>query len=295
VCCAIVGHCFGGPPVKKAAFAIAAIASLFGRSALAADMAVKSPLAQPLQAYGWTGFYVGGDVGYAWATGTDSITDPDGGGIGFPPGFGVLALTNQNRDSAIGGGLIGFNYQFAPTWVIGLEGDWSWTDLQRGGSITGLSNGVIAVPTGFASAEVSNKDISSVRGRLGYAFGDWLTYVTGGAAFAKFNYSGDFGCSLGLPCTLPVHAPISFSKNVSGAVLGAGVEHKFANTPWSFGVEYLYYHFGGSANMNALVVNAAGNPEGFNTCGCETYSFGSQDVSSIRARLTYQFGWPAAK
>lgn len=270
-----------------------AMAMLIGTPALAADMAVKAPPVSP--ALSWTGFYVGGDVGFASATGTETITDPSPGGIGFPPGFGVETLSNQNRDGAIGGGLIGFNYQFAPTWVIGLEGDWSWTNLQRGGSIAGLSNGVFAVPTSFAFANLTDKNISSIRGRFGYAAGDWMMYLTGGAAFAKFDYSGDFGCTLGLPCTIPVHAPISFSKDVSGAVVGAGVEHKFADTSWSLGVEYLYYHFGSGANRNALVVNAAGNPEGFNTCGCVTYSFGSENISSIRARLTYQFGWPTGK
>jgi outer membrane immunogenic protein len=47
--------------------------------------------------YNWTGFYVGGHLGVGWA---------DGGSSGF-----------------LGGGQVGFNYQFNPQWVLGVEAD----------------------------------------------------------------------------------------------------------------------------------------------------------------------------
>ena len=52
--------------MKNAAIKIAVIAALIGTPALAADMAVKAPPPVSASAYSWTGFYVGGNVGYGW-------------------------------------------------------------------------------------------------------------------------------------------------------------------------------------------------------------------------------------
>ena len=43
--------------------------------------------------------------------------------------FGEFSISDSFKKSAfVGGGYIGYNWQFAPTWVAGIEGDWSWTD-----------------------------------------------------------------------------------------------------------------------------------------------------------------------
>ena len=51
--------------MKKLATAIAAIA-LIGTPAFAADMAVKAPPPPPAPIYNWTGWYVGGNIGFGW-------------------------------------------------------------------------------------------------------------------------------------------------------------------------------------------------------------------------------------
>src|SRR6186713_867469 len=56
----------------------------------------------------WAGFYIGGHLGGGW--GEDS------------------------NSAFIGGGQIGYNFQFAPNWVLGIEADISGTDA--GGTIT---------------------------------------------------------------------------------------------------------------------------------------------------------------
>jgi outer membrane immunogenic protein len=62
--------------MKKLAIAIAAIA-LIGTPAFAADMPLKAPPPAPAPVYNWTGFYVGGNVGYSWGKAdTDFSADP---------------------------------------------------------------------------------------------------------------------------------------------------------------------------------------------------------------------------
>ena len=102
-------------------------------------------------------------------------------------------------DSAfLAGAHLGYNWQGPRNIVIGIEGDVSFLD---------------------------NVDyLATVRGRLGYAFGPRLLYVTGGAAFIGFdeNLSGD--------------------DSDTGWVGGLGIEHKLRENV-SIGAEGLYYGF----------------------------------------------------
>ena len=46
--------------------------------------------------------------------------------------FGAFPIAgNTGRSSAIGGFQAGYNWQFAPTWVAGLEADWSWANRRQ--------------------------------------------------------------------------------------------------------------------------------------------------------------------
>ena len=60
--------------MQKLAVAIAAVATLTGASAFAADMAVKAPPLPPLAVPNWTGFYIGGALGGKWANTTWTTT-----------------------------------------------------------------------------------------------------------------------------------------------------------------------------------------------------------------------------
>ena len=87
------------------------------QSASSADVAVRP--AAPLLAPIWTGFYVGGNVGSAWAHDetTISTTIPVGGGIGVS-----APLTSQSETGFIGGVQGGYNYQWG-MFVLGIEAD----------------------------------------------------------------------------------------------------------------------------------------------------------------------------
>ena len=83
--------------------------------------------------------------------------------------------------------------------------------------------------------------LGSVRGRLGYAFDNWLLFGTGGWAFTNIRHTNDFG------------AGDSFDNNRSGWTVGGGIE--YALTPnWTTRLDYRYFDFGSysrSAPTNA--------------------------------------------
>ena len=96
-------------------------AAMFSGAAMAADISrpvYKAPPAGALPVtYDWTGFYIGGHVGYGWA-------DKD-----WRDAFGLA--TTHKADGFLGGGQVGFNYQINQ-FVLGVEGDVSWANLKGG-------------------------------------------------------------------------------------------------------------------------------------------------------------------
>lgn len=103
----------------------------------------------------WSGAYAGVHLGYVE---TSLSYHPDTWPV-YEPDFGDLKL----------GVLAGYNLSF-DRWVVGVEGDVSFLDATE-------SFGPIA--------EFSVGTQSSLRLRVGYATGNALYYVTGGAAFAE--------------------------------------------------------------------------------------------------------------
>ena len=77
----------------------------------------------PVRLFSWTGCYVGGNIG--WGRGRETVSIPNlGETTGVPALAGVsLGPVTGNTSGVLGGGQVGCNYQFAPNWVIGFEGD----------------------------------------------------------------------------------------------------------------------------------------------------------------------------
>jgi hypothetical protein len=99
-------------PMKRILGGIVVGAAL-SASALAADQPTKTPAVNPV--YSWTGCYLGGHVGGGW--GRTDFSDPDREFV-TTPGKAIRVGTN----GVLGGGQVGCDWQFAPNWVIGIEG-----------------------------------------------------------------------------------------------------------------------------------------------------------------------------
>ncbi len=277
--------------MKKLLIAGAAFAALIGTPALGADMALKAA-PPPAPVWSWTGFYLGANVGGAWANhSTFTMSDPLASFV-----FAPFSFSTNSPSSAIGGVHGGYNYQVGPSWLVGLEADFSWTGLKlTGNSPMTATAGGGAVPNANAFDNTKVKDIGTVRGRLGVlATPAWLFYVTGGYAYADIGYQGGWAC--GPPgCTGAQFLSVaSFSKWVSGWVAGAGTEYHIGGTGWILGAEYLYYGLNDGANSVTLLtsVPAAAGAGGCTSAApipCNPVSFGRFGVQELRARLSYKF------
>jgi outer membrane immunogenic protein len=229
--------------MKKFAAGCVAFGVLFAaQCAGAADLSVaplytKAPPALAAPAYNWSGFYLGVNGGGGWG---HSNWD--------------TSATRIGTSGGLAGGTAGYNYQFNNNVVLGLEGDVDWAHLNG----TNTSAGCVAGCT------TGDTWLSTVRGRLGYAFGGIMPYVTGGLAVGDIKAS-----TPGFP---------GASTTNTGWTAGGGVEVALPGTSnWTAKAEYLHVDLGR-----------------FN-CGVNCNGTPTDNVSShndiVRAGVNYRFGW----
>src|SRR5450631_2126410 len=92
-------------------------------------MPAKTPVynAPQATAFNWTGFYAGGSVGARWST-------VDWTNTSFAAGLTNVLNNNPTslgNASARVGGYFGYNWQFAPAWLVGLEADIAWANSNK--------------------------------------------------------------------------------------------------------------------------------------------------------------------
>ena len=184
--------------MKKLLTTFAAFTALTA-AASAADLPRRAapPVFTPVPVFTWTGFYAGFNAGYGFDAGSNSnaYVLPAGSVIGSAGTNGVLRLNNGRNETEgfVGGGQIGYNYQFTPGsgLVVGIEADAQYTDFnRRGGASTYTfvgTNGLAFTPPAAAvfTARRSLDYFGTVRGRIGYAFDRVLFYGTGGFAYGS--------------------------------------------------------------------------------------------------------------
>jgi outer membrane immunogenic protein len=210
---------------------VVALTTLFTTSALAADLPRKAPAYVPPAPipFTWTGFYLGLHAGWGFGNSDATVVPPIGSDELFDP-----ASIGNNANGFVGGLQVGYNWQFAPNWVIGIEGDVSGARI-RDTSTAPVTLGGSPINTGID--HIFERDVrwlASIRGRLGYAADRWLLYVTGGGAWAGI----DFTAGPAFPgATL---APITGNDTISGWTAGGGVEYAVTNN-WTARIEYLFY------------------------------------------------------
>jgi outer membrane immunogenic protein len=213
--------------MRKTTFAAVAggvLALVAVNTASAADLPVKAaPVA--VAAFDWTGWYLGGSVGYA--RGGSTLTDVNGYND-FPPSF------SYNPSGIQAGGHVGFNKQFSRL-VVGIEAELGYLGVRKSSQFPPF----IGVRTANDSlASTSNGWFGVIAGRLGLALNNWLIYGKGGAIFTGIKNSFIDTDPTGIVLTSGTQTG---SRN--GWTLGAGVEHAFTRN-WIARVEYAHYAFG---------------------------------------------------
>jgi opacity protein-like surface antigen len=235
--------------------------------------------------YRWAGFSAGVAVGFGWGnskqtdsgipcgffgtcggSGSNSSSSSSGSSSGgsssssgsgsSSSGGGALSADGSYSPSGgIFGGTLGYDWQQAH-WVVGIEGDYSWTGLDGKSATCGASS-----PLPHACGTRLDS-LGSLRGRVGYALGptgNWLPYLTGGVAAGEV-YAWD------------ALLPASGDAFQVGWTVGAGLQSALAQN-WSVKIEYLYVDLG-SQKFNVV----PGVPEN------ATFK-----ASIFRAGLAYQF------
>src|SRR5712672_715266 len=186
-----------------------------------ADYSISRPTKSlaPVPFLNWTGFYVGGHLGYGrgHASGSSTYVGPTASINSFGSLFGGLQL--------------GYNHVLKSGILLGVESDLSFPNF--------LSADDVARTSMTARGNLAEKIdyVGRLRGRVGYAFDNWLIYGTGGFAWSQARFietsdlTGDEDKAL---------------RTRGGWVLGAGAEVAIA-PDWSARLEYLYDSFGKAA------------------------------------------------
>ena len=172
--------------MKKLFLATTAFVVLAATSAGAADMTARPAYAAPPPAYSWSGFYIGGNVGYGWGTAKDDATEST-----TMSGVVTRSTTtsnSQDMNGVIGGVQAGYNYQFG-TWVWGWETDFQGSGQKGSSTFNGVAGGALGIPF-TVTADHKLEWFGTSRGRLGVLWGpNVLLYGTAGVAYGEVKDS----------------------------------------------------------------------------------------------------------
>jgi outer membrane immunogenic protein len=256
----------------------------------------------------WTGFYIGLNAGGTWSSST-SVDTFDVPVFAAPTFSTELALSSTfarniirvNSGGFIGGGQVGYNYQFGPNWLAGIEADIQGVVENHGTGSVFESGQPVGFPTELiASTDTATKRLDylgTVRGRLGWLVTPTLLlYGDGGFAYGGVNASvhilqEDFD-TLPSDFSAPYSSFASVSTTRVGWTAGGGVEWMFLPN-WSLKVEYLYYDLGSVSFALSPLLNR------FTTTGAPVWnSFPSASTrfngNIVRAGINYHFNWAPA-
>ena len=204
-----------------------------GVAALAISISSVNPaVAQPAPAepaFNWSGFYLG---------------VAGGGGFGSTKHTNATNGATSGNDTGLNGGIVGgtygFNWQLDPNWLVGVEGDVSWSPLEDRFAPSGFCGGGCVTNLHWLGTD---------RLRAGFITDDeWLFYATGGIAY------GDVRATIqppGICCTDETHMRLGYA-------VGGGAETPIA-PQLSLKLEYLFVDLGNKVNYH--ITGIGGDPE----------------------------------
>lgn len=291
---------------------IAAIST--AQIATAADLPRKAPAytPPPSAVYNWTGFYVGANFGGGWGSRDVDYSPNDAATVGLfgpvapaGPGYagdqaGAPPPTSLHSSGLLGGLQLGYNWQFHRNWLIGLEADFNWSDMDGSAPSGGVASpGAVGIPfTNTVDERI--KWFGTVRARLGYLPTDnLLAYITGGVAYGKVEHRGNyvnndttfsmfgvssdffsFSCAPGRTCFAG-----SSSHTAAGWTVGGGLEYALWRNV-TVKAEYIFVSLDSdSVTETALAVDdpQSDKPASFNA------NFGRTNINVVRVGLNYRF------
>ena len=267
--------------MKKLLLAGISLTALVAGPAMAADLPVRAPAYMPpppaVVYYNWSGCYIGANVGGGW-TKSNTYGNP----LPDPVAYGFVPMdVSTNGSGVVAGGQAGCNLQVASNFVVGIEGDISWSGVKGEGTVGPIESipaGQNYVPGSFATSTQEVMWLGTVRGRAGVVFDRLMVYMTGGVAFAGIKTTADEV----FPVT-GVSNPGSLDANRIGWVGGVGLEYAVTYN-WIVRGEYLYHQFASDTFVGNRVPVLP-------TFGVE-YSTGRTNLSVARLALSYKFGDP---
>jgi outer membrane immunogenic protein len=260
----------------------------------------------------WQGFYAGMNAGYGFGTANNAQNygwgNPNADGIftrnnGLEPVAFAAANSYMGRNITqggfIGGGQVGYNYQYGSNFVLGIEADMQGAGINGQGNSNGWApffqdiDGSSISYTATNTIQAGINWMGTARGRFGYLIAPTLlAYATGGLAYGGTylktspqtteteSYDGGFA----IPYFQSTHNSLQ-SLNV-GWVAGGGAEWMMTSN-WSIKGEALYYDLGNSAVSNTTFLSVpyalSVNPIG----GSTTRSYYQGVIA--RAGINYHF------
>jgi opacity protein-like surface antigen len=211
-----------------------------------------------------------------------------------------MNFNNQNTANAFGGAQLGYNWQWTPSWVLGIEADLGgmavnlrpfahgatyWTDSS--GNIKG-----IGTPVMF-DGEGNGGFYGDITGRVGYTWGTWMIYAKGGFAWLNASLNmhehvlDSYGAMTNAGVASCVNGWCDFNQNnsntLTGWTVGGGVEWK-VSASWSLKVEYLHFDF---TNFNNNCCNDWYSQQGWGVNNFNNNNNKDLTVDSVKIGFNY--------
>ena len=244
-----------------------ALSALAAPEPLPSGKEMKEVAPAPLPECNWAGFYIGLNVGGQWGHSEDR--DLDGYQAPEPQEWGY------DESGVIAGGQVGYNFQW--NWlVLGVEADGGYMNLE--------GRGVSQFDARFEGSDTHGKTDSdfftTIRGRLGFAFGHWLFYATGGGIGVNYETRVIDDCNTGACNNDLINAgKTEFNWGWTG---GGGIEYMFS-CHWTAKAEYLRYQLDDQTFSGAARFSDGDFAGRFRFTGIGT------EGNVVRAGLNYKF------
>lgn len=183
----------------KTKYSYALIPFLFSSSIFAADLSAAKSIDKTDKNSIWQGLYFGINGGIG---GSESSLNQITGS--YRPGYssyvqpitsiGMLKLFNSGGSGPVIGGQIGYNYIISTRYLLGIETDFSYSDI---GDVGSSSSRQMSSAFNQLNANLENNNYKNslnwygtLRGRIGYNIGKFLPFLTGGLAYGKITGTG---------------------------------------------------------------------------------------------------------